>query len=156
MLSTTALALFAYFGRHTVPTHVIRPETELLPPQLIASVLTEAEQLREENADVVRQAKTIDHASMLLGVVALAAVVGVAWFAWRVAGELSFPILAQFGGVAGVILLALPASAVLLDRLGLCPPWLKRLVPLVEEGVPGLRRRLRERLAPRGAPPDAP
>ena len=156
ILSTTALALFAYFGRHTVPTHVIRPETELLPPQLIASVLTEAEQLREENAAVVRQAKTIDHASKLLGVVALAAIVAVAWFASWLAGELSFPILAQVGGVAGVVLLALPASAVLLDRLGLCPPWLKRLVPLVDEGVPGLRRRLRERLARGDAPPDAP
>ena len=105
---------------------------------------------------MVHQAKTIDHASKLLGVVALAAIVAVAWFASWLAGELSFPILAQVGGVAGVVLLALPASAVLLDRLGLCPPWLKRLVPLVDEGVPGLRRRLRERLARGDAPPDAP
>jgi hypothetical protein len=155
MLSTTALALFAYFGRHTVPTHVIRPEGELLPPQLVASVLTEAEQLREENAEVVSQATTIERASTLLGVCALGLVAALGWVSSWIGAQLEFPILALFGGVVGVVALALLGSAVLLSRMHLCPPWLQRLATLVDEGVPGLRERWRKRLPGGAAPPDA-
>lgn len=152
MLSTTALALFAYFGRHTVPTHVIRPEAELIPPQLVAAVLNEAEQLREENAEVLRQARTIENASTLLGIAALVAVAVLAWLAGWLGARLEFPILPLFGGVLGVFTIALLGAAVLLSRLQLCPPWLQRLSALVDEGVPGIRRRWRERL-PGGATP---
>ena len=147
MLSTTALALFAYFGRHTVPTHVIRPETQAVPPQLIAAVLNEAGQLREENAEVLRQAETIGRASTLLGVIALVPTAVLGWFAWWFGAQIAIPILPHVGVVTAAVTLAILGAAVLLDRMRLCPPWLQRLTALVDEGIPGIRRRWRERLS---------
>jgi hypothetical protein len=146
MLSTTALALFAYFGRHAVPTHVVRPESQAVPPQLIASVLTEAERLREENAEVMRQAKTIARASTVLGAIALLPIGVLAWLTWWLGESLGIPILALIALVTGAVGFGFLGMSVLLDRGNLGPPWLKRLAAFVDEGLPGIKRRWRERL----------
>lgn len=48
LASTEALALIAYFARHRVPTHVVR-EGDVVSPQVLGSLLQEAESVRREN-----------------------------------------------------------------------------------------------------------
>jgi hypothetical protein len=155
MLSTTALALFAYFGRHTIPTHVIRPESQAIPPQLITSVLNEAERLRQENAEVHSQEKTITIASHVIGAVALLPIAAFAVLVWWVGKKEAvgfIPLVLLV--IAGLGFAFLGASA-MLGRLHLCPQWLRWLTNRVDEGISGIRNWLRKRVADRSAPPDA-
>jgi hypothetical protein len=48
LASTEALALVAYFARHRVPTHVVR-EGDVVSPQVLGSLLQEAEAVRRAN-----------------------------------------------------------------------------------------------------------
>jgi hypothetical protein len=147
MLSTTALALFAYFGRHMTPTHVIRPEGQAVPPQLITSVLNEAERLRQENAGVHAQARTIEIASHVLGAVALVPVAAFAVLVWWVGKTQAVGLLPLAALVISALGLALLGASALLDRVHLCPFWLRWLTNRVDQGISGIRGRLRNRVA---------
>jgi hypothetical protein len=147
LVSATALALFAYFGRHAVPTHVIRADAQAVPPQLVASLLNESEELRAENAIVLGQTETIRRASTLLGIagiVLLLAVVAFTW--WFLATVLVVPVLAEVGFVLGVLLFGLPGLMVALGHIELAPAWGVRLSKTFEGGISGIRERWAARL----------
>jgi hypothetical protein len=155
MLSTTALALFAYFGRHMIPTHVIRPESQGIAPQLITSVLNEAERLRQENAEVHSQARTIEIASHVIGAVALVPILAVAVLVWWVGKNQAVAFLPLVGLVIAGLGFAFLGASAMLDRLHLCPAWLRWLTNRVDENISGIKNRWRKRVADRNAPPDA-
>lgn len=149
LFSATALALFAYFGRHAVPTHVIRGG-ESVPTQVITAVLNESEQLRAENAKVVGQTATIRRASNILGAIGMiVAVLLTAAFVYFLIQK-SVPWLVQIPLAAGWFALFTLAALAALKWLGLLPPWGTRVGLLFEEGKPGLRKRLGAFI--RGAP----
>jgi hypothetical protein len=155
MLSTSALALFAYFGRDARPTHVIRGDSEALPPGLLTTLLVESERLREENAEVASQAKTIRRASALLGAIALVPLVGLGVLVWWLAGvidEDSF--LTRWGVIVAFVGTAIVGMDRLLDRLRLRPPWWSLIVAAVD-GLGGLRNRWRRPAADTSAQNDA-
>jgi hypothetical protein len=56
LASTEAIALIAYFARHPVPTHVISGG-EAVPPEMVGSLLREAEKVRRENEALDHQLK---------------------------------------------------------------------------------------------------
>jgi hypothetical protein len=153
MRSTKALALLAFFGRHAVPTHVIRPEGTGLPPDLVASVLQESEQLRRENAIVVAQTKTLDRARHLLAGLVLAVVAMVIALLWMAFGdELDIPLYGKLGLVALFVLLY-PGATVLLRRWDLAARWGRGLARIVAGGVSGLKDRVKRGLEEGDVPP---
>jgi hypothetical protein len=147
ILSTTALALFAYFGRDALPTHVIRADSQALPPRLLTTLLVESEHLREENAEVASQAKTIRRARTLLGAVALAPIIGLGVLVWWLAGMIDKSFLTRWGLVVTAVGTATLGMNRLLDRLDLRPQWWSPIVRAVDEGLGGLRRRWRKTAA---------
>ena len=155
MLSTTALALFAYFGRNTIPTHVIRAESQAIPPQLISSVLSEAERLRQENAEVHMQARTIAIASNVIGALALVPIAAFAVLVWWIGQKEAVGFLPLVGLVIAGLGFAFLGASAMLDRLHLCPPWLQWLTRRVDEGISGIKNRWRTHVADRSLPPDS-
>jgi hypothetical protein len=147
MISTTALALLAFFGRHSVPTHVIRPEGQALPPDLVASVLNESERLRQENAIVVKQQNTIELASHLLAAVVAVLSVAVVVLLWWLGGSvLDVPVYGTLA-LTVVFTLAFAGAMRLLQRRDLAPPWGVNVAVLVIDGPAGLVKRVRTGLS---------
>ena len=149
MRSTKSLALLAYFGRHPVPTHVIRRPgagAGQLPPDLMASVLKESERLRRENAIVVAQARTIELARHALGGLTLAASLLVVALAWVVTGDgLELPVIGTLGNLV-LLALLFGGGMVLLGRRELSPRWGPQLVLLFADGFDGLKARVKRNL----------
>src|SRR5207253_3206387 len=115
------------FGRDALPTHVIRRDGQALPPGVVTTLLVESELLREENAEVSSQAKTIRRASHILGAVALAPIVGLAVLVWWLAGMIIDSFLPHWGIVVTAVLTATLGTNRLLERLRLRPPWWPRI-----------------------------
>ena len=145
ILSTTALALFGYFGRDALPTHVIRQDGQTLSPHLLRTLLVESERLREENAEVSSQAKTIHRASHLLGAAALAPIVALGFLVWWLSEKIADSFLTRWGLVLTVVVTATLGTNRLLERLRLRPPWWPRIAEALDQGLGGLRRRWRRR-----------
>jgi hypothetical protein len=143
MLSTTALALFAYFGRDALPTHVIRADSQALPPRLVTTLLVESERLREENAEVASQEKTIRRASTLLGAAAFVPIIGLGVLVWWLAGMVDKSFLTRWGLVVTAVVTATLGMNRLLARIHLRPKWWSPIAKAVDEGLAGLRRRWR-------------
>ena len=130
-----------------VPTHVIRPETQTVPPQLMPPCSMKPGSCGRRTPRCCARRKPSDVRARC-------------WessrsFQQRCLGGLpggsgrrsAIPILPHVGVVTAAVTLAILGAAVLLDRMRLCPPWLQRLTALVDEGIPGIRRRWRERLS---------
>ena len=100
------------------------------------------------------QAKTIERASTILGVIALILTLGVGWLIWWFGGVAKLPLIAHILFLMSTLPFAFHGAVWLLGRANLRSPWLKRLDVLVDQGLPGIRQRLRERRSAPGAPTD--
>lgn len=140
-VSVEALALIAYFGRHPVPTHVIR-RADVVPPPLVAAVLTEMERLRAENAVVIGQRRAIDRARSIIGLTSLLLIAGVLILAWWTMALAGVPRLARAPFelvLLGVVVLAVFAA---LGKLEVSPWWAEYVIAQAEGGRVGLKRTL--------------
>jgi hypothetical protein len=152
MASTEALALIAYFGRSDVPTHVVRG-ADTVPPQMLSSVLREAEELRRENEERLRDERIVRLVGPVLAVAGellLLALIAVAW--WLVATATDLAVTWELGAFFLVWVLGTLLILWLLGRARLPVSWAPRAAELLRGGVAGVREQLAAAVtrAPRG------
>lgn len=135
LVSAEALALLAYFERNKAPTHVL-PGAGATPPELIASLVREARELRGQNVALPGLERAVAWAKRIVGLLAVAVVVAVSAIVERAGfvipglGDLTIP---------SVALALLLAAAWGLSRIGLLADWFGLLTDWMRERV-GLSR----------------
>lgn len=150
LAATEALALIGYFARHPVPTHVVG-DAPSVPPQTLAAVLQETEEVRRLNEqlarDLAERKRRAARGAPVLAACGALLILGVTFLLWWVLAPY-LPIELELPGAAVMTGFLLLGLLVLLQRYGLVFRGAAGLTNLLGGGREAARQSLAAAVTP--------